>query len=191
MGNTAFVACVDGGQHFILHALGEAPARLYRIAYNILAVITFALILILMRSLPDRNLYVVQAPWLYVILAAQGLAALGLLVAIIQTDALALAGLRQAGGEAERSVLVTGGLYRYVRHPIYLFSLLVVWLIPVMTLNTLVVLLTLSVYVFVGAYFEERKLLADYGSAYADYRSHTPMLVPLRFVRSRHVHIGS
>ena len=64
-------------KHFILHALGEMPARLYRIAYNILAVITFAPILILMRSLPDRSLYVVQAPWLYVDSGSAGVSRLG------------------------------------------------------------------------------------------------------------------
>jgi protein-S-isoprenylcysteine O-methyltransferase Ste14 len=35
-----------------------------------------------------------------------------------------------------------------------------------------------SVYIIVGAWFEERKLLRDFGSAYAEYKSKTPMLIP-------------
>ncbi len=178
-------------KHFVRHALGEVPTRAYRIAYNILAVISFGPILVLMRSLPDRTLYLAHAPWLYLILAGQGLAAIGLLVAIIQTDARALIGLRQIAGEQERSILVTDGFYRYVRHPMYLFGLLVVWLTPLMTVNMLVLYTVLSVYVFIGAYFEERRLLAEYGAAYAEYRSHTPMVVPLRFLRSRQAHMGA
>jgi len=30
----------------------------------------------------------------------------------------------------------------------------------------------------VGAYFEERKLLREFGSEYADYRAVTPMIIP-------------
>jgi protein-S-isoprenylcysteine O-methyltransferase Ste14 len=181
----------QAAKRFFRHTFGEMPARLYRIAYNILSVITFAPILVLMRSLPDRTLYAVQAPWLYVILVGQGLAALGLLAAVLKTDALALIGLRQVAGEDKRSVFVTDGLYRYVRHPMYLFGLLVLWLTPVMTINILILYAALTVYVLVGAYFEETKLLAEFGEAYAEYRSHTPMIVPLRFVRSRHVHMGA
>jgi protein-S-isoprenylcysteine O-methyltransferase Ste14 len=35
-----------------------------------------------------------------------------------------------------------------------------------------------TVYILVGAYFEERKLLREFGAAYAEYKSKTPMLIP-------------
>jgi len=47
-----------------------------------------------------------------------------------------------------------------------------------MTQNTLTVYVGATIYVLVGAYFEERKLLRDFGEAYAEYKRKTPMLVP-------------
>jgi protein-S-isoprenylcysteine O-methyltransferase Ste14 len=37
-----------------------------------------------------------------------------------------------------------------------------------------------TLYIIIGAYFEERKLLRDFGDAYAGYKRKTPMLIPLR-----------
>jgi protein-S-isoprenylcysteine O-methyltransferase Ste14 len=42
----------------------------------------------------------------------------------------------------------------------------------------LALIIGLSAYTIIGAYFEERKLLLEFGDAYAEYRRKTPMLVP-------------
>jgi protein-S-isoprenylcysteine O-methyltransferase Ste14 len=159
--------------------LGEAGSRLYRLAYNVFSVATFAPILLLMRRLPDHVLYTIPPPWLYLTLTIQGVAALCLLASILQTGALAFIGLKQLGGTAENSGLVTGGFYRYVRHPMYFFGLVILWLTPIMTINLLMVFAALTVYLLVGAWFEERKLHRMFGAEYAAYKSHTPMLIPL------------
>jgi len=42
--------------------------------------------------------------------------------------------------------------------------------------------LAFTLYILVGVYFEERKLLREFGQEYAEYRSITPMLIPgMRF----------
>jgi methanethiol S-methyltransferase len=69
-------------------------------------------------------------------------------------------------------------LYRWVRHPLYTAGLLFIWLTPVMTQNTLVVIIAASVYIVVGAFYEERKLEREFGAAYSEYKSKTPMLIP-------------
>ena len=165
---------------FVRRKFGEVPSRLYRLAYNAFSVITFVPILFLTRIPPDRTLYVIPPPWLYLTLLIQALAAIALMAAVIQTGALAFVGLRQLTGESEPTGLVTGGFYHYVRHPMYLFGLVILWLIPVMTVNTLVLYSGLTVYLLVGAWFEERKLLVQHGAAYAAYRARTPMLIPIR-----------
>ena len=77
--------------------------------------------------------------------------------------------------------LNTGGLYRYMRHPLYTFSLLVLWLTPTMTRNFALLYAALTVYIIIGAIFEERKLLQTFGAAYQEYRAKTPFLIPLKF----------
>jgi protein-S-isoprenylcysteine O-methyltransferase Ste14 len=47
-----------------------------------------------------------------------------------------------------------------------------------MSYNLLALILGLSIYILVGAYFEERKLLVEFGDAYSEYRQRTPMLIP-------------
>jgi protein-S-isoprenylcysteine O-methyltransferase Ste14 len=53
-----------------------------------------------------------------------------------------------------------------------------IWLLPILTWNLLALNLGLTAYVFIGAYFEERKLLLEFGESYAEYRKRTPMLIP-------------
>lgn len=167
-----------GFKHTLRRSLGDGFMKFYRLLYNIFAVITFAPILYLMLSLPDKTLYQVPAPWRYLMLAGQALSALLLFVAVMQTDLLSFAGYRQLIEEEKPGNLVTTGLYRSVRHPLYTFSLLILWLSPSMSINSLIVYAALTVYVLIGIFFEERKLLREFGKTYADYRSSTPMLLP-------------
>jgi protein-S-isoprenylcysteine O-methyltransferase Ste14 len=110
--------------------------------------------------------------------AGQAGAALLLLLAVLQTDVLSFVGLRQLIEAEEKSELVTSGLYSFVRHPLYTFSLLILWLSPSMSLNTCIVYMALTVYILIGVLFEERKLLREFGEKYANYKSMTPMLIP-------------
>lgn len=163
--------------------VGKQGMRFYRFGYNVFSVVSFAPILYLMWILPDQPVYQVSAPWKYVMFAGQGLTAAFLLIALLQTDTLSFIGLKQFFVEEEETgQLVTRGLYRVVRHPLYTFSLLFLWLTPTMSVNSLTLYLGATLYILVGAYFEERKLLRDFGTAYADYKRKTPMLIPgLRF----------
>ncbi|RME89290.1 MAG: isoprenylcysteine carboxylmethyltransferase family protein [Anaerolineae bacterium] len=159
---------------------GPLSDRFYRLAYNLFAVITFLPVVALMTRLPDRLLYQLPVPWLYVALLGQALALITLLVGLLQTDLWSFLGLRQIGAleNGRKESLTVRGLYRWVRHPLYTAGLVFIWLSPVMTRNTLVVFAALTVYILIGAYFEERKLLREFGAAYAEYRSRTPMLIP-------------
>jgi protein-S-isoprenylcysteine O-methyltransferase Ste14 len=159
-------------------SLGSGFMKFYRLLYNIFAVISLAPVLYLMIFLPDKNFYEVPSPWSYLMRAGQALSVLLLLLAVLQTDILAFVGLRQLVEGEEKSDLVINGLYRFVRHPLYTFSLLVLWLSPSMTVNTFIVYAAFTIYILIGAVFEERKLLREFGEKYANYKSTTPMLIP-------------
>ena len=157
---------------------GDGFMRFYRLLYNIFSAVSMAPVLYLMLALPDRELYRIPAPWNLFMRVGQGLAALLLLASLLQTDVLSFAGLRQLLEEERPGTLVTGGFYQLVRHPLYTFALLLLWLSPSVSLNSFIVYLSFTIYILVGIFFEERKLLREFGQAYADYKSATPMLIP-------------
>lgn len=168
---------------------GTLARRWYRLGYGALSVLALLPALALAALLPDRRIYAVPVPWVLLTLGVQGLALLALARSGISTDFWLFIGLRQLGepapliAERPAAALVTGGLYRYVRHPLYTATLALFWATPVMTWNWLALSLGATLYILAGIYFEERKLLAEFGRAYAAYRRRTPMLLPLRLRR--------
>ena len=136
--------------------LGAKAMRFYRLFFNIFSVITLIPILWLAKVLPDSTLYAIPKPWIYLMLFGQALSAIGEVVGLFQTDVWEFAGLRQiiSPRKEGKSKLVVKGLYKYMRHPLYTFGLLFVWLTPVMTANMLVLYISLTIYTIIGAHFE-------------------------------------
>ena len=167
-----------GFKNLMLRIFGNGFMRFYRLLYNVFSVISIAPIFYLMIILPDRGFYQVPAPWNYVMLVGSGFSVLFLFVAVLQTDVFSFVGLRQLFQEEQSGKLVTGGFYRIVRHPLYTFGLLALWFSSSVSVNAFIVYLSLTIYILIGIYFEERKLLREFGQAYADYKSVTPMLIP-------------
>ena len=165
-------------KQWLARLIGQRLMRGYRLSYNAFSLLSFLPILYLVAALPDAPLYAVPAPISYAMFLGQGLAALLLLVGVLQTDTLAFVGLRQLIQEERPAKFVTNGLYRLVRHPLYTAGLLFLWLSPQVTANSFTLYVGATVYILIGAYFEERKLAREFGTAYTEYRSKTPMLIP-------------
>jgi len=85
-------------------------------------------------------------------------------------DPLDLAGIRQAGGVVQPSPFRIVGPYRWVRHPIYLGWLLVVFGPPHMTATRLTFAAISSVYLIIAIPFEERSLVETFGDEYRRYQ---------------------
>lgn len=72
------------------------------------------------------------------------------------------------------------GIHKYVRHPLYLGTLLFIWgmffIFPM--LNNVIAFVIITVYVLIAIRFEEKKLLAEFGDLYADYITRVPALAP-------------
>jgi protein-S-isoprenylcysteine O-methyltransferase Ste14 len=79
---------------------------------------------------------------------------------------------------------VARGPYRYVRHPLYLFMLLLIWSTPRLSTDRLLFNALWTAWVVVGTRLEERDLLADFGEHYQQYQRSVPMLVPSLRLRS-------
>jgi protein-S-isoprenylcysteine O-methyltransferase Ste14 len=175
---------------FILGILGEKLGRFYRLAYNVLAGLSFLPILVMAAVIPDKKLYSLSLPWSALMVLGEFLALVVLAIGLRQTNAWEFLGVRpltkvasSRGAdnlpmETAQGHLVTTGVYRYVRHPLYSAGIVLIWLLPVMTKNVLAINIALTIYVVVGAYFEERKLRREFGREYGDYAAVTPMFIP-------------
>jgi protein-S-isoprenylcysteine O-methyltransferase Ste14 len=97
-----------------------------------------------------------------------------------QTGPLHFLGLTQllTPEPQEHGALQVRGLYCYVRHPLYFFSLVMLWLVSVMTANLATANVLIALYFWIGSIFEEQKLLTEFGAAYADYQRRVPRLIP-------------
>jgi protein-S-isoprenylcysteine O-methyltransferase Ste14 len=96
-------------------------------------------------------------------------------------DALGVKPAMQAF-DREKPVVATPfavrGPYRWVRHPLYLFSLMIIWSGPVFTLDRLLHNGLWTVWIVVGATLEERDLVGCFGDDYRRYQKTVPMLLP-------------
>lgn len=155
--------------------------RFYRLFFSLQAAILFLPILILTAVLPDQNIYRIPMPWVLFTTAIQ-ITAVGVMIhSVLLTGAMRFVGLEQAVDpvSAIQSLpLVRRGMYRFVRHPLYTCTFLVIWLVPAMSWNVLALNIGVTLYTLIGAYFEERKLMEEFGTAYETYRKTTPFIVP-------------
>ncbi len=66
------------------------------------------------------------------------------------------------------------GAYRWMRHPVYLSFLGLLWFTPHFTTDRLLLNLLWTVYIFVGSWLKDQRLLFYLGSTYREYQSQVP-----------------
>jgi protein-S-isoprenylcysteine O-methyltransferase Ste14 len=97
-------------------------------------------------------------------------------------DSLGLRAIRRhrQGKPAEVLRFRIRGPYRWVRHPLYFFALVLFWAQPELTASRLLFNVLWTSWVWVGTVLEERDLVATFGQPYRDYQRRVPMLIPYR-----------
>ena len=169
--------------------MGErAYQGFYRLIYSAVSVITLLPVLYFYWQLPDRPLYAIPAPFSWLMIGLQLAGFIGLTVSVLQSGALAFVGVQQAadyfsGNDIGKQsglgeVLVSHGLYRWMRHPLYTFSMLLLWASPIMSRNNLILVILITAYFVVGSFIEEQRLEQDFGQAYADYKKRASRFIP-------------
>jgi protein-S-isoprenylcysteine O-methyltransferase Ste14 len=76
--------------------------------------------------------------------------------------------------------IVIRGPYRWVRHPLYLTTLLMFWSHPDLTADRLLFNVLFTVWIIAGTVLEEHDLVEIYGDGYREYQRSVPMLIPYR-----------
>ena len=153
--------------------------RYYRLCYSIFVTIT--LIYLLMYQYSFESPVLIRSVLLkYISLIVLVIPGLIIMFISIKKYFLLLSGVRSIYEAAPRAELKVEGIHRYVRHPLYLGTILFVWglffIFPL--LNNLIAVVLLTGYVWIGIGFEEKKLVKEFGKKYEDYISAVPMLLP-------------
>ena len=163
----------------------------YRVLYNL---VSLAIIGLWWISLPqDSILYQLSGFPFFLLIALQIVFAGLFLKSIFAQNGMVFLGIKQIQSniregklpnyldEPQRGKLVTTGLYRYMRHPMYTFAMLVLICSPVMTLNLLYSIIIFALYFWIGSYFEERNLTNRFGEDYREYQKDVPRFIPNPF----------
>jgi len=180
--------------YFVLHSLfaslrlkkwvaGRWPRgmALYRLTFNLLAVLLLLPPLWLTFALEGDYLWRWQGPWAWLshLLAMGALG--GFYWSLRYYDGSEFLGLRQ-WRRSQRQVEDQEGFYisplhRFVRHPWYSLGLVLIWTRD-MNGPLLLSAIAMSLYFVFGSRLEERKLLVYHGEAYRRYRHQVPGLIP-------------
>lgn len=167
-----------------------AGFRFYRLVYNGLSVVTLVPVLLYAWSLRSSPLFSFQGPWRILQFLLLFISFSLFLSGIRRYDSLQFLGLRQLVHSDACAVLTQdckldlGGVLGMVRHPWYTGGILIVWARDL----DMAAILTNSVitgYFIIGAFLEERKLIAEFGETYRDYQKRVSMFFPFKWVRKK------
>jgi len=109
-----------------------------------------------------------------------GLSGLLLMLVCIRKYFMSLSGLRSLFIENYSNELQITGVHKYIRHPLYLGTFVFIWgmflLLPYLSL--FISNLVITIYTLIGIELEEKKLIAEFGEQYCEYRRKVPKLIP-------------
>lgn len=207
MSNEALTVLISLTVFAVVHSLTAAPASkrlvrellgerfyhgMYRLLYNVFSAITVLPVLYVLAIHPGPVMWRADGTAAQILIATQLLSLIGLVIAGMQIDVWRFAGLRQACAYLVGDPLplppepfVRSGMYRLVRHPLYLFSTLYIWTFPTMHVANVAFAAGSTLYFVIGAQFEERRLAREIGPVYDAYRCRVPFLIPFVGVTAR------
>jgi protein-S-isoprenylcysteine O-methyltransferase Ste14 len=170
------------------------PAHLERSTFVLIADGLLALLLACWQPI-EGDLWNVTGAGMILLSAVSLLGYMAVPAVSFLTDHFYLFGVRQVtqyalGRTPSRPVFREKSAYRKVRHPMMLGFLVAFWAAPHMTVGHLLFATTMTAYILVGIYFEERTLAAEHGHAYRDYQSRVPKLLPWGSAPGSVVHGG-
>ena len=154
----------------------------YRLGFNLVSLVLLLPILYYLHAWPGPMLWTWEGVWAWLANGLALAAAAGFLWTLRDYDNAQFLGLsqrRQGQLRPEQDARLTiSPLHRHVRHPWYFFGLVILWTRN-MDAALLVSAVVITLYLWLGSRLEERKLLHQFGAAYARYCRRVPGLFPL------------
>jgi protein-S-isoprenylcysteine O-methyltransferase Ste14 len=160
------------------------PARCHASIYAIASGLTLTAVLLLWQT-TETVLFRLQGPLRWLPRAVSLLAVAGFLWGFRELalfDAFGLVPLltRSRGKESQPPRLVVSGPYRWLRHPLYFFTIVLIWSVPDLSSDRLLFNSLWTLWIVLAAFLEERDLVATFGERYRTYQKTVPMFIPWR-----------
>ncbi len=154
----------------------------YRLLYNGVAIILLLPIVWLTLIWRGPLLWEWHGVWAWLANLLAVAASVGIYWTLRYYDVQTFLGLRQwrqgSDTPGEQEQFHISPAHRYVRHPWYFLSLVIIWtrdMDPAFLVSSIMI----TLYFWLGSRLEENKLLACHGAVYARYRERAPALFPL------------
>lgn len=150
--------------------------RFYRLFYSFISIVGLFLMLLLNGSIPSSQLITTGNITRYFSLM---LATVGVLIIKAAFKQYSLGGFLGLKNDSEEKIQ-SDGILNHIRHPLYSGTILLVigfWLFSP-NITTLISVGCIFIYLPIGIYLEEKKLISKYGEAYLDYKKKIPALIP-------------
>jgi len=157
----------------------QGAAHAYRLLYNLTASILLLPLIHYVYFVPSQQII----EWSGILAIAGNILALSALAGFIYSlkfyGGMEFLGLTQfrAKKPVETPHFVISPLHRFVRHPWYLFALIIIWTRD-MNLHFLLSACLMTAYFFIGSYYEEQKMKLHFGKHYEEYMAKVPRIIP-------------
>lgn len=159
----------------------------YRLFYVVVSFLSLYLIYEISPR-PDVNIYDLKNPFDIIILVPQFLALTGVFWSLKYFCVKEFLGINQVIRLVnkeydleeldEHMTLIVEGPYKFVRHPLYFFSIIFISARPAMNLFDITFITGIIAYFYIGSFYEEKKLIAKFGGQYIEYQKSVPRLIP-------------
>ena len=106
---------------------------------------------------------------------------------LIISGILAKYGLGIVFGEVrDKPEIIEKGVFKIVRHPIYLGSILLYLGLTILTCSiaSAVLWILIVIFYYYISKYEEKLLLNEFGEEYKNYMKRVPMLIPMKFKKN-------
>ncbi len=164
----------DEVRAFAGRQLGKA-FRFYRVFYSMMSSVGLVGLLILNGSIHSEYFFDSVGPVRYLSLMLTTFGVMTIQLAFRQYKLKSFLGFT-----AEKNELSIEGILKHIRHPIYTGLILVTigFFLFIPNLPSLVSCLSIFIYLPIGIYLEERKLILMFGEKYVLYKQNVPAIIP-------------
>lgn len=163
----------------------------YRLAFNFFSLVGLYLIWDLAPH-PSLQIYKLPPPFDYLVLIPQFIALIGIVWCFKYVCFKEFVGMNQIDRYLKKEYSETEldenytlrieGPYKYSRHPIYFFSIIILLMRAEMDLFYLTMFLSFTAYFYIGSYYEEKKMVRMFGEDYKNYQNKIPRIFPIKIL---------